>query len=211
MVNDLWTGYMVGFIASIAVGPIGILCIQRTLTKKFLGGYISALGAATADTIYAAIALYAISFITPYIDAHSKIISIAVGCIIIFMGLKIFFSKLTQPNIKHNRQSKMTFVKDYLSVFFLTISNPVYLIMFMGYFAGFGVNKDDMSTIQDLSVILGVLLGAASWWFILTFSISLARKKFRAKHIYYFNKIAGVVIIIFGVLAIIKAFIKITF
>lgn len=204
MVNDLWIGYMVGFLASIAVGPIGVLCIQRTITKKFLGGYISALGAATADTIYAAIALYAISFIMPYLDAYSTAISIIVGCIIIFMGLRIFFSKISRPTIKHNRQSKMSFVKDYLSVFFLTISNPVYLTIFLFYFASFRVNGDELSTVQNLFIILGVLLGAATWWFILTFSISLARKKFRAKHIYYFNKIAGIVISIFGVVSIVK-------
>lgn len=208
MVADLWSGYLIGFLASVPLGPIGILCIQRTITKKFLGGYLSALGAATADTIYAAIALFAISFIMPFMDAHGMVISIIGGIVITFMGIKIYYSKLSQPNIKHNRQSGISYVRDYLSVFLLTISNPVYFFILLGYFASFGIKGDEISPMRDLYVILGVLLGASTWWFILISIVSLIRKKFQAKHIYYFNKIAGIVISILGIAFIVKEIIK---
>lgn len=208
MINDLWTGFIIGLLATLPLGPIGVLCVQRTITKKFIGGYFSALGAATADTIYAAIALFAVSLIKPYIDKHIFIITILVGILIIGMGVKLFLSKIGQSQIKHNRQSKLSLVKDYLSVFFLTISNPAYFFILIGYFVSFGINGDTMTPSQHFSMILGVAMGACSWWFVLMFSVSLIRKKFKAIHIYYFNKVSGVLIMIFGIAAIIKAFIN---
>lgn len=206
--NYLFTGILIGLMGSFSLGPIGVLCVQRTLTKKFLGGYTSALGAAVADTIFAAIALYAISFIMPYLKEYRTIVFLIGGAVIIFMGIRIYFSKLTNSHIKRNRQSKMSLVKDFLSVFLLTISNPTYILIFIALFASFSVNGDSMDLAQHVSIILGVLIGASIWWFILTFSVSLLRKKFRAIHIYYFNKIAGIIITLLGILAIIKGFIN---
>lgn len=205
--NDLFTGVIIGLIGSFGLGPIGVLCIQRTLTKKFIGGFSSGLGAAVADTIIATFALYAISFVMPYIKEYKTIVSLIGGVVIIFMGSRIYFSKLTNSNLKRNRQSKMSLIKDFLSVFFLTISNPTYFLVFLTLFASFGVNGDRMNTSQHLSVIFGILIGASCWWFVLTFLVSLLRKKFRAIHIHYFNKIAGIVIAILGIILIVNGFI----
>ncbi len=208
-VADLIKGCTIGLLASIPLGPIGVLCVQRTLTKKFIGGYTSALGAALADTIFATIALFAISFIMPYVNAHKFMITLLGGLIIMFMGSRIFMSKIKKSSqIKQNRQSKLSLIKDFLSVFLLTISNPAYISIFLVLFASFSVDGEKMTTIQHFTTIIGVFIGASTWWFLLTFSISLVRKKFRSIHIYYFNKVAGVVIILLGVLAIIKAFIE---
>ncbi len=207
MLNDLLKGYVIGIMASIPLGPIGVLCVQRTLNKKFLGGYISALGAAMADTVYATIALFALSFIMPFINDHQFSITLVGGVIILGMGLKIFFTKLSETHIKHNRQSRLSLLKDFFSVFLLTISNPAYISIFLVLFASFNINGDEMNIWQLSATIIGVALGAATWWFFLTFSVSLLRKRFRARHIYYINKTAGVIISLLGVLALIKAFI----
>ena len=209
IVTKLTIGCIIGFLASVPLGPIGVLCVQRTLTKKFLGGYVSALGAAVADTIFATVALFAISFIMPYINAHKFTITLIGGFIIMFMGFKIFMSKISRTGqIKQNRQSKFSLMKDFLSVFFMTISNPAYISIFLVLFASFSINGDDMDPSQQFATIFGVFIGASLWWFVLTFSISLVREKFKPMHIFYFNKVAGVVIFIIGILALIKAFIQ---
>ncbi len=206
MVGDFASGYIVGLLASIPLGPIGVLCVQRTITKKFLGGYVSALGAATADTVYAAIALFAVSLIMPYVDTYQFQITLVGGAIILGLGLKIFFSKVNPKSIKHNRQSKLSLAKDFFSVFFLVISNPAYISIFLVLFTSFKIDGDAMSGYQHIATISGVLLGAATWWFALTFSISLLRKRFRARHLIIINRVAGVAISLLGVAAVFKAF-----
>lgn len=207
MLNVLTTGFTIGLLASIPLGPIGVLCVQRTITKKFSSGFASALGAVTADTIYATIALFCLAIVMPYVDAHITIIKIVGGVIIGGMGVRIFLSKYDPHQIKHNRQNKLSLLKDYFSVLLLTISNPAYIFIFLGIFAAMKIENGNLDILSHLLMILGVFVGAATWWFIVTFSVNLLRKKFRARHIYMFNKLAGAAIIIFGIAAIIKTLI----
>lgn len=200
-------GILIGLLASIPLGPIGVLCIQRTINKKFTSGFISGLGAATADTLFAMIALFFYAIVLPFIEKHIQLIKIIGGLLIIIIGMRLYFAKDTS-HIRRNRQSKSALVKDFFSIFGLTISNPAYILVFFGWFAAFKIGDLEFTFFTHVVMILGVLIGASAWWLILTYSVNLLRRKFTARHIFYINKIAGVVISILGLGAILTAFIK---
>lgn len=200
-------GIIIGLLASIPLGPIGVLCIQRTINKKFFSGFISGLGAASADTVFATIALFFYSIVLPYIEEHIQLIKIFGGLIIIAIGLKLFFDR-NVSQIRRNRHGKNTYIKDFFSIFGLTISNPAYILVFFGWFAAFKIGDYHFTLATHIIMILGVLLGAASWWFFLISMVNLLRKKFTVRHIYYINRIAGIVISVLGLGALLTAFVK---
>ena len=204
-IDLFFKGFVVGLLASIPLGPIGVLCVQRTINKRFSSGFASGLGAATADTTFATIALFFFSLAVPYIEKHLTLLKVVGGIIIFVIGLVIFLKK-TSSQIRRNRNTKPNLLKDYISIFLLTITNPAYILVFFGLFAAFKVGEVDFTPGTHLLMILGVLAGAALWWFILTFSVSLFRKKFRARHIYYINKLAGLAILTLGAIAMVSAF-----
>lgn len=200
-------GIIIGLLASIPLGPIGILCIQRTINKKLLSGFFSGLGAASADTIFAMISLFFYTYVIGYIERHMQLIKIIGGVLIIAIGIKLFLTK-TNSSIKRNRQSNSALVKDFFSIFALTISNPAYILVFFGWFAAFKIGDYDFTIFTHTLMIIGVFIGAAIWWGILTFSVNILRKKFTIRHIYYINKVAGIIISILGFFAILTSFIK---
>ncbi len=201
-------GILIGLLASIPLGPIGVLCIQRTINKRFLSGLVSGFGAATADVIFATVALFFYAIVLPYIERHIHIIKIIGGLLIIIIGIKLFLEK-QYSGIRRNRHSKRGLIKDFFSIFGLTLSNPAYILVFFGWFAAFKIGDYHFTLPTHIMMIIGVLLGAFMWWFILIFSVNLLRKRFSVKHIYYINKIAGLAISFLGLLAIITSFIEI--
>ncbi len=208
MLSILLHGILIGLLASIPLGPIGVLCIQRTLNKRFLSGLFSGFGAATADVIFATIALFFYSIVLPYIEQHIHIIKVVGGLLIIAIGLKLYLEK-TVSKLRRNRQSKRGYVKDFFSIFGLTLSNPAYILVFFGWFAAFKIGDYHFTFFTHILMIIGVLIGATFWWFVLISIVNHLRKKFTIKHIFYINKIAGLVISLLGVAAIVTAFVKI--
>jgi threonine/homoserine/homoserine lactone efflux protein len=195
-------GIILGFSASVPLGPMGLICIQKTLNRGRLAGLVSGAGAAAADTFYAIIAAFGISFITDFIQKEQFILRIIGSIILVLLGYKIF---ITNPAIQIRKQSrkKNSLIGDFVSIFFLTLSNPITVFFFGAVFASTGILKGENSFIELLEVVLGVFTGAMLWWFILTTVINVFRSKFRLKRLWWINKITGAVIVIFGVSAII--------
>ncbi len=188
-------GLVVGFSASVPLGPIGVLCIQRTLNKGRLSGFISGLGAAMSDTIYAIIAGFSLSFIVGFIETQLLWIQIIGAVILISMGLKIYNTNPAEQLRRQKRNTK-TLIQDFFSTFFITIANPLAIFLFLAFFAGLGVVAKEQTMFDQLALILGVFLGAATWWLILTSLISLFRSKINLRRLYWINKIAGGVIVV---------------
>lgn len=192
---NLLDGIIVGLSASIPLGPIGVLVVQRTLNKGRLSGFYSGLGAALSDTIYAIIAGFSLSFIVGYIETHMLLIQIVGASILIGLGLKIFF---TNPAVELRRQrnKSTSLTQDFFSTFLLTITNPLAVFLFMAFFAGLRVVDADQSPADRYLVILGVLMGASLWWFGLSSVVNLLRSKINLRRLFWLNKIAGSVIIV---------------
>ena len=204
-VEFLIKGLIVGFLASIPLGPVGVLCIQRTINKGRYSGLISGMGAATVDMFFALVAALGLTYIINFIEEQQFLIQLIGGGVLIFLGTKIFNTNPIKQIRKHRRK-KNKLIEDYLSVFFLTLSNPLALFLFVAAFAGIGMVTSKDSSLKSALIILGVFIGAMLWWSILTSLIDLFRKRFRLKQLWWINKIAGVLIIIFGVAAMLSIF-----
>ncbi len=200
----LLDGIIVGFSASVPLGPIGVLCIQRTLNRGRLAGFVSGLGAALSDTIYAIVAGFSLSFVLDIIEAQMMWLQLAGAVILIVMGVKIF---LSNPAIQLRRQKRMSssMIQDFVSTFFITITNPLAIFLFIAAFSVVGGEKQfDM----QLMLVSGVFIGAAAWWLTLTTLIGLFRKKINLRRLYWINKIAGSTIVILVVIASITLLVK---
>ncbi len=203
-----WKGIIIGLMVSIPLGPIGVLCIQRTLNKGRKAGFVSGLGAAAADTFFALIAGLGISMIIAFLKAQHVYFQVIGGAIIMYLGMHIFYTnpvkQLRLQRLNPNRLSQ-----DFLSVFFLTVSNPMAIFFFLAMFAGVNLASGPMNIFFVGLVVSGVFLGSASWWFLLTTFVNIFRHRFRLKSIWWMNKVAGIVIFFLGIAAILSVwFIK---
>jgi len=200
-------GLIVGFLASIPLGPVGVLCIQRTINKGRFSGIISGMGAATVDSFFALVAALGLTFIINFIEEQQFFIQIIGGGVVVFLGAKIFYTNPVKQ-IRRHRRKKNKLIEDYFSVLFLTISNPLAIFLFVAAFAGIGIVSSKDNSLDSSLIVGGVFVGAMAWWAILTFFIDLFRKRFRLKQLWWINKIAGVILVIFGALAMLTIFIE---
>lgn len=198
----LLQGLLVGFLASVPLGPIGVICIQRTLSGTHKSGFFSGLGAATADTIFATLAIFSLSFLTDFMDAHKHWFTAIGGILIIIIGFSIFYKRVKRPS--QRRQTKSSLLSDYLSILFLTLTNPAYILVFITLFAALGISSEGHYTAVNLLLIMGVLIGASCWWLTLTYAVSKLRKRFRLRHLWWINKITGGLIVLFGILLVLS-------
>ncbi|HAH73103.1 MULTISPECIES: LysE family translocator [Butyricimonas] len=204
----LFKGMLVGLMVSIPLGPMGVLIIQKTLHKGALSGFIAGMGAASADFFYASVAAFGLGYVINTVQTHELLLQIIGGIFLLCIGLKIYFDNPIRQ-IRQRRQgrvSKTGLLGDYLSLFFLTVSNPITVVVFMAVFAGMSVFGESSSMLGELLVVMGVLLGGGVWWYTLSTLVNIFRKKFRLRVLITINRVSGLVITILGALVILAAF-----
>jgi threonine/homoserine/homoserine lactone efflux protein len=194
-------GIIVGLLASIPLGPIGIICVQRTVNKGKLSGFLSGLGAASADTIFAAIGGFSLTFIIGFIEEKQIIFQAVGGIIVALLGVKIFYTNPIKQLRRHKKKQN-SLLEDYLSVLIVTITNPLAIFLFIALFASLGIVYDTTSWLLPIIAVIGVFAGAVLWWYILTTLVDIYRAKFRLKQLWWINKVSGVVIFGLGSVAI---------
>ena len=134
-------GFSVGFMASIPLGPIGVMCIQRTLSKGHRSGIISGLGEASADLIFAIVAVFSLTLVTAFVESHMLLLKMIGGICVVVMGVYIFL-KNPAVQIRKNRAGKGSFWSDFITIFFLTLTNPAFILVFVTLFAAAGVGQN---------------------------------------------------------------------
>ncbi len=199
----LFKGIIIGLLVSVPLGPIGVLCIQRTLNKGRLAGLVSGLGAAAADTIFAIIAGFGLTIIINFIEEKHVYFQVIGGLFVLYIGLRIFYTNPVKQ-LKLQRLKKTQLSQDFVSVFLLTLSNPMAVFLFMAIMAAIKVASDSMSIAEISLLTAGIAGGAVLWWFILSGIANRFRRKIRLRSIWWLNKITGSVVALFGLLAIIS-------
>ncbi len=197
-------GFLLGLIVSVPLGPVGALCIQRTIGKGYRSGLLGGLGAAFADTLYAIVAGFGVSVIINTLIKIRKWIQIGGSIIFMFLAYKVFY---TNPaiQVRKSRHQKHHPLEDFMTTFLLTFSNPTPVFVFMAAFAGFIV--DEEINYHDIILsIIGVFIGCLSWWGILVSIVNLFRNKIRLRHLLWVNKVTGVIVFIFAIVLLIEAF-----
>lgn len=204
LANSLIEGFIIGIIVSIPLGPIGVLCIQRTLLQGRNSGFVSGIGAAAADSSFAFIAGFGLSFIAKFFEDQRFYIMLAGAAVLIFLGFRLFFTNTIKQVRRYKNMHKSNPFSDFFSVFGLTLSNPVTILFFGLVFTSLGLVKDNL--FHTLTIVGGVFLGACTWWFILVSLVSAFRNLFKLRVIFWINKAAGILIVCFGIFACINAF-----
>lgn len=188
----LLKGLAVGFSIAAPVGPIGILCIQRTLSQGRLAGFVSGLGAATADAAYGLLAALGVSFLTGLLIDQQIWLRLLGGLFLTGLGARLLFSK---PPAGAKEPAKGTgYLVWYSTTFFLTITNPMTIIAFSAVITGLGVVKG-----QALLLVSGVFLGSALWWVVLAAVAGLFRERINPVAMGWINRLAGTAIVGFGI------------
>ena len=201
----LFKGIIVGLSVSIPLGPMGVLCVQRTLNKGRISGLMSGLGAATADAIYAFIAAFGLTYVINFLEEQQFYLQLIGGIFILYLGIRIFYSN-PATQMRKSRKKRRRLHEDFLSVLFLTLSNPLAVFLFLAVFAGVNLLKESEKTINLIIIVGGIFFGASLWWFLLSTFVARFRKKFRLKRLWWINKISGAIIFLFGLVALVDLF-----
>lgn len=202
----IFRGMLIGLMVSVPLGPMGVLIIQKTLHKGALSGFIAGMGAACADLFYATVAAFGLGIVINTVKAHEVVLQIVGGLFLLIVGLKIYFDNPLKQIKARRRVTKKGLLGDFLSLFFLTVSNPVTVIVFMAVFAGTSVLGDTPSFATEIYLLIGVLLGGTAWWYTLSTIVNLFRKKFKLRLLIKINRVTGVIITILGGLLVLAAF-----
>ncbi len=191
-------GAIVGFSIAAPVGPIGVLCIRRTLAFGRLSGLFSGMGAAVADVIYGLILVSGLTLISDCLFQAQFWLHLIGGSFLIYLGYKTFKAK---PQDMTKKVSHKTLLGDFVSTFFLTLTNPLTIIAYLAVFTSLGLSNLKGDFLNAFFLVLGVFVGATFWWFLLSEAVSLFRKKVNQKSMVWVNRIAGLIIGGFGALA----------
>ncbi len=203
-IGFLIRGLIIGFSIAAPVGPIGVLCIRRTLAEGRTAGLVSGLGAATADAIYGSIAGFGLTFISTMLLRQQGLFRLIGGIFLCYLGLRIFLARPVEHAAKTGRNG---LVGAYLSTFFLTLTNPVTILSFMAIFAGLGLASTSGNYASAGILVLGVFTGSALWWLILSGGVGVFRERFNPRGMRWVNRISGSIITGFGLLALMSLYV----
>jgi len=194
----LWEGFIIGIAVSVPLGPLGMLCIKRTVNKNWKSGFISGLGIATSDVFYAIIAGFSLTMIIDFVRSYEIYFKILGASMVVLLGLYIFFSNPAKDIQKFKRKGN-SYLQDFLTAFLLTISNPLPVFIFIAIFTSYSLVLLMSQPFEALLLIGGIFMGGATWWFILTGLANLFKHKLTIDTLWWANKIIGLGVILIAV------------
>ncbi len=206
MIAILFKGIIIGVLVSAPMGPIGLLCIQRTLNKGRWHGFATGVGATCSDIFYALLTCLGMGIVVDFIQQHQEILQIVGSLLLMLFGYYIYRSNpskiLTKPKETSN------YHQDVVSSFFLTLSNPFILFLFLALFARFGFIEPEDQVLKMIIGLFGIALGALGWWFLITSLVGKVRSNFNVRGLWLMNRIVGIVIMVLSLIGIIFAIVE---
>ncbi len=201
LISTFLKGLLIGFSIAAPVGPIGVLCIHRTLSHGRQYGLLTGLGAATADALYGCVAAFGLTLISSFLVEQQTWFRLVGGVFLCYLGVRTLFSK-AKDRLEQAKPASL--VNAYGSTFFLTLTNPVTILAFAAIFAGIGLANPSAGYVSAAITVLGVFLGSSSWWLILSTITSLFRDRLTVHALVWVNRLSGLVILAFGIAALIS-------
>ena len=196
MFEFFWKGFVLGFAIAAPVGPIGILCIRKTLQFGKISGLCSGIGAAAADTLYGSLAAFGLTFLSAQLIAWGHWLKLIGSFFLIFLSYRSFRAKPQEPE---QRLHHMSLLKDFIGTFFLTLTNPLTFLCYLAVFAAMGLTDISGNAFSSVLLVTGVFVGSAFWWLILSEGVGLLRHKLNKKTMIWINRTAGIIIGVFGI------------
>ncbi len=194
----LWEGFLIGIAVSVPLGPLGMLCIKRTVNKNWKSGFLSGLGIAASDVIYAIVAGFSLTIIINFITTYEIYFKILGASMVVLLGLYIFMSNPAKDIQKFQRKGT-SYLQDFFTAFLLTVTNPLSVFVFIAIFTSYSLVLQLSQLFEALLIIGGIFVGGATWWFILTGLAHLFRHKLTINTLWWANKIIGLSVILIAV------------
>ena len=200
MLYILPRGFLIGVLISAPMGPIGMLVVQRTLSKGRWPGMFTGIGASVSDLLYCLLTGFGISFITDLIDRHQLMLQIVGGFVLAAFGIYLFRKNPTRalkaaPGGEAALRAGTSFWGDLVSGFLLTVSNPLILFFIIGLFARFNFILPEFGVHHYVGAYLSILAGALGWWYGITFLVNKLRRRFNVRSLWLFNRIIAAILI----------------
>jgi len=192
-------GLIAGFSIAAPVGPIGLLCIRRSLAAGPWAGLVAGLGAATADATCGIVAGFGLTAVSTFLLSRHVWLGLFGGLLLCFVGLRVFLSQPAKSAAVLRDENSFS---TYVSVMFLTLTNPVSIISFVAVFAGMGLGGLPNYWSASL-LVAGVFVGSTLWWVILSHGVGYFRSQIDARRMHLINRVSGALIFGFGVVSLI--------
>jgi threonine/homoserine/homoserine lactone efflux protein len=193
-------GLVIGFSIAAPVGPIGILCIRRTLADGRASGFLSGLGAATADALYGCVAGFGLTVVSAFLVDQRTWIQLIGGVFLLALGVRTLRSRPAERAAQASAGRGLA--GSYLSTLLLTLTNPMTIISFAGIFAALGVAETGGNLRAAAWLVLGVFVGSAAWWLLLSGGVGLMRERLATGALLWVNRASGAVLVVFGAAAV---------
>ena len=193
----LLRGAVLGLAVAAPVGPIGVLCIRRSLAEGRTAGFVVGLGAATADAVYGAVAGLGLTIVSSFLVDQRVWLRLVGGVFLCYLGLRTLVARPAEKAAGEGRGGGL--IGAYASAFFLTLTNPTTILSFAAIFAAVGVEAEALTVVP---LVAGVFLGSASWWLLLSTGVSLFRGKVGPRGMRAVNVVSGAAILAFGLVAV---------
>ena len=195
-------GILLGLLVTVPLGPVAMVCIQKTIGKGWRSGMFGGLGAVAADTCFALAAGFGVSFVVEFLQKHVLPVQLVGVAVLMAVAGRIFF---TNPAVQVRRlqRKKIKGWEDFATTFFLTLSNPATIFIFMAAFAGI-ILQSGCGAVQLLTVVLGITAGCAGWWYIIISTVNRFRHLIRLKHLWWINKVTGICIFVFAAVILVR-------
>lgn len=206
---DIIKAFLVGIAASVPVGPVAILVVQKSLSKGHRAGFVTGLGASVVDTLFAVIAVFALAFTQQFLHDHEVGILLGGGAILIGLGLSM---ALKDPfrKMKADGTSKAS-AADFMQAVLMTISNPGAIFVMLALFAFFGITDESPSTWHVAPILLSVAGGSVFYWFLISWGLGHFRNKFKMSTILWISRVTGALVVIIGIVLLFQGLFKIIF
>lgn len=195
-------GFLIGFLFGIPVGAVGTMAAQRAYRHGFAAGIKTGLGSSAADCLYAACGAFGLTFVSDFLLRYQTTISIAGGCLILAMGLRLFFGKEKAGASESHAEGN---VQIFLSSFAVGITNPAAILAFLFAFSYFGITAE-MEFSQSGLLVAGIFIGTFLWWCILSASVVFLKRKAGNYSSRHMNQVFGVILVLFGTSVFIRTF-----
>jgi threonine/homoserine/homoserine lactone efflux protein len=196
-----WKGALLGFSIAAPVGPIGVLCIRRSLGAGFLAGFASGLGAATADALYGAVAGLGLTAVSSVLLAGRGWLRLVGGLLLLALGARTFFAAPAAPRPASSTGPPRGLLHQYASTFLLTVTNPATILSFTAAFGALGL----VTRLAAAALVAGVFAGSAAWWLLLAGATSRLRARLPPTALAWINRGSGLILGVFGALALAAA------
>ncbi len=193
-------GLIIGFAIAVPIGPMGVMCIRKTLAEGHARGMIVGIGTATADSLYGSLAAFCLTFVSDVIATQRVWLSLAGGGLLLFLGIRTFRAKRKDPIILFDDKRLLG---SYVSAFLLTLTNPLTIFAFVALFAVFGLGHK-LIIISAVILVLGIFIGTCLWFLILSYIATIFRKKLNSAGLRMVNRTAGIIIMLSGVAAFVS-------